>query len=49
MAVGVGLVSPAIAGPVINDVLVKGHQPVYLGMRSKPINLCMLAGEANYI
>ena len=46
MAVGVGPVSPAMAGPVISDVFVKGRQTVYLGMRSKPINLCMLAGEA---
>ena len=46
MAVGVGPVSPAMAGLVIDDVLVKSCQTVYLSMRSKHFNLCMLAGES---
>ena len=46
MAVGVGPVSPVMAGPVISDVSVKGCETVYPGMCSKHINLCMLAGEA---
>ena len=41
MAVGAGLVSLAMAGPVIGDFSVKGHQTVYLGMRSN-LNVCWL-------
>ena len=35
-----------MAGPVIGDVSVNGRQTFYLGMRSKPFNQRMLAGEA---